>query len=268
MRKKKTYPRFFDPSEIIQDREKSNHGTTIYIRCLDCDGPAWFDVAKRYGQCYICSKVQKLHKQYKAWIDEDIFDAFGIDASVYRRQVNQEPETIEPYPLSQQARDYIRSRGISQQTLLHFPVFQEVRHWKITWLCWQNVSGSYELREIFGSQRGMPSGSTKTYSRFELRPGRRFVVGEGIFDTLSYAQLNGYDADTYIVLNSTNCSNLLISDMTTWDVERVTLALDADRAGMEAIRKLYRAFSPIIAVTVNHPPKVGKDWNDILMEEM
>jgi len=264
MAKKREFPRFCDPSEFSQDKGKSNHGRTIYVRCLECDGPAYFDVEKRYGQCYSCSKVHKLHKHYKNWSDDDIFDAIGIDASVYHRQVGKTTETIQPYPLSQRARDYISSRGISQKTLLLFRCFQEVERWGKKWLYWRNIAGGCELREIFGKEKR--SQAPKTYSRFDLRLGKRFVVGEGIFDILSYAQLHGYNADTYIALNSTTSTKLLISDMPNWDVEHVTLALDQDKAGKNAIRELCQAFEPIMEVTVDLPEKVGQDWNDILME--
>ena len=148
-----------------------------------------------------------------------------------------------------------------------FPVLQEVTHWGKTWLCWTNVAGSYELREVFGTERAMPRGSTKTYSRFDVRPGAHVVVGEGLFSVLSYAQLHAYVPDCYVVLNSTSCVAHLIRDLPTWDVEQVTLACDADEAGMRAKRELYRAFASRFPITIDHPPKVGKDWNDLLLEE-
>jgi hypothetical protein len=93
-------------------------------------------------------------------------------------------------------------------------------------------------------------------------------VGEGLFSVLSYAQLHDYPADTYIVLNSTSTTKDLIRDLPSWDVEQVTLALDTDPAGMQAMRDLYRAFaSHHLPIKIDHPPKVGRDWNDILLEE-
>jgi hypothetical protein len=164
---------------------------------------------------------------------------------------------------------YIASRGVSHKTLLLFPVLQEVKHWGKTWLCWLNVAGSYELREVFGTERAMPRGSTKTYSRFDHRPGAHVVVGEGLFSVLSYAQLHDYVPDCYVVLNSTSCVHHLIRDLPTWEVEQVTLALDTDAAGFSAIRELYGAFvSHGFHITRDHPPKVGTDWNDILLEEL
>jgi hypothetical protein len=145
-----------------------------------------------------------------------------------------------------------------------FRCFQEVERWGKKWLYWPNVAGGYELRDIFGKEKR--SHAPKTYSRFDLHPGKRFVVGEGIFDILSYAQLNDYNADTYIVLNSTTSTKGLIADMSMWEVEHATLALDKDKAGMTAMRELYQAFSAIMAVTADLPPKIGQDWNDVLME--
>jgi hypothetical protein len=94
------------------------------------------------------------------------------------------------------------------------------------------------------------------------------VVGEGLFSVLSYAQLHGYEPDIYIVLNSTITTKHLIRDLPTWDVQQVTLALDTDAAGFSAQRELYGAFATHnLHITVDHPPRVGKDWNDILLEE-
>ena len=106
------------------------------------------------------------------------------------------------------------------------------------------------------------------YSRVDLRPGAHVVVGEGLFSVLSYAQLHDYAPDSYVVLNSTSCVQDLIRDLPTWGVEQVTLALDADAAGMQAKRELYGAFVSHVHINVDHPRTVGKDWNDILLEEL
>ena len=268
MSSKRNLPRFCHPDEFDQDPGKQNHFPTVYIRCLDCGGPAWFNITKRAGQCYTCGKVHKLHQHYKDWSDADIAAQCDLTLPAYRTRVSQEPEIIHPVPLSSRALAYIESRGISHKTLLLFPVLQEVKHWGKTWLCWLNVAGSYELREIFGTKRAMPRGSTKTYSRFDLRPGTHVVVGEGLFSVLSYAQLHDYVPDRYVVLNSTSCVQHLIRDLPTWDVEQVTLALDTDAAGMQAKRELYGAFVSHVHIKVDHPRIVGKDWNDILLEEL
>jgi len=226
------------------------------------------NIAKRAGQCYTCGKVHKLHKHYKDWSDADIVAQCALTLPTYHTQTSREPTIIHPVPLSSQALRYIASRGISQKTLLFFPVLQEVKHWGKTWLCWLNAAGSYELREIFGTERAMPRGSTKTYSRFDLRPGTHVVVGEGLFSVLSYAQLHNYVPDRYVVLNSTSCVAHLIRDLPTWSVEQVSLALDADAAGFSAMRELCGAFAPPLQITRHHPPTRGKDWNDILLEEI
>ena len=265
----RNFPRFCDPNEFEQDPGKQNHFPTVYIRCLDCEGPAWFNISKRAGQCYTCGKVHKLHKHYKDWSDDAIVAQCDLTLPAYQIPTSREPETIHPVPLSSQALRYIASRGISQKTLLFFPVLQEVKHWGKTWLCWTIVAGSYELREVFGTERAMPRGSTKTYSRFDLRPGTHVVVGEGLFSALSYAQLHNYVPDRYVVLNSTSCVAHLIRDLPTWDVEQVTLALDTDLAGFSAMRELYSAFvSHHVQIKVDHPRTVGKDWNDILLEDI
>jgi hypothetical protein len=260
-------PRFCDPDDFVQDKGKQNHFPIVYVRCLDCGGPAWFDISKRAGQCYTCDKVHKLHKHYKAWSDADIAAQCDLTLPAHRSRISQEPEIIHPVPLSSRALRYIDSRGISHKTLLLFPILQEVKHWGKSWLCWTNVAGSYELREIFGTARAMPRGSTKTYSRFDLRPGAHVVIGEGLFSVLSYAQLHDYVPESYVVLNSTSCVQHLIRDLPTWEVEQVTLALDTDEAGFSAMRELCGAFAPPLQITRHHPPTRGKDWNDILLEE-
>jgi len=47
----RNFPRFCDPDEFDQDPGKQNHFPTVYVRCLDCGGPAWFNITKRAGQC-------------------------------------------------------------------------------------------------------------------------------------------------------------------------------------------------------------------------
>jgi hypothetical protein len=269
MKPHRNLPRFCDPDEFEQDPGKPNHFPTVYVRCLDCGGPAWFNISKRAGQCYKCNKVHKLHRHYKDWTDTAIVARCDLTLPAYRTQTSREPETIHPVPLASQALRYIESRGISHKTLLLFPVLQEVKHWGKPWLCWLNVAGSYELREIFGTERAMPRGSTKTYSRFDLRPGTHVVVGEGLFSLLSYAQLHDYVPDRYVVLNSTSCVQHLIRDLPTWGVEQVTLALDTDEAGMQAQRELCGAFlTHNLHIKLDHPPHVGQDWNDMLMEDI
>ena len=268
MQPHRNFPRFCDPEVFVQDPGKQNHFPTVYIRCLDCEGPAWFNIADRYGQCYTCAKVHKLHKHYKDWSDADIVAQCDLILPGTHTRVSQEPETIHPVPLSSLALGYIRLRGITQKTLQYFPLLQEVKHWGKTWLCWRNVAGSYELREMGGEGKSMPRGSTKTYSRVDIRAGTHVVIGEGLFSVLSYAQLHDYVPDRYVVLNSTSCVQHLIRDLPTWDVQQVTLALDADAAGMQAKRELYRAFaSHHLNIKIDHPPRVGKDWNDFLLEE-
>ena len=180
-RARPSLPRFCDPEEFSQDPRKTNHGSTLYVRCLDCGGPAWFDLSKRVGQCYTCSTIHKLHKHYKHWSDDAILDACDLRLPDYYMPGTRAPEIIHPIPLSSRALAYIASRGITPQTLTLFPFLHEVEHWGKRWLCWQNVAGSYELRELFGKERAMPRGSTKTYSRFVRRPGTHVVLGEGLF---------------------------------------------------------------------------------------
>src|SRR6266481_2219662 len=129
MKPTRNLPRFCDPEEFVQDPGKQNHFPTVYIRCLACGGPAWFNLADRYGQCYICHKVHKLHKHYKAWSDDAIGARCDLTLSASRTRGSKEPETIHPVPLSSRAWAYIQSRGITQKTLLLFPVLQEVTHW-------------------------------------------------------------------------------------------------------------------------------------------
>src|SRR2546426_205600 len=116
MKPYRNLPCFCDPDEFEQDKGKQNHIPTVYIRCLDCGGPAWFNISKRYGQCYTCDKVHKLHRHYKDWSDEAILARCDLALPAYRTRVNSQPEIIHPVPLSSRALAYIQSRGISQKT--------------------------------------------------------------------------------------------------------------------------------------------------------
>src|SRR5438477_2451817 len=112
MKPKRDLPRFCDPDEFDQDPGKQNHFPTVYIRCLDCGGPAWFHFTKRYGQCYKCAKVHKLHKHYKDWSDDAVVARCDLTLPAYRTRAHSEPEIIHPVPLSSRALAYIESRGI------------------------------------------------------------------------------------------------------------------------------------------------------------
>src|SRR5712691_4413957 len=124
MPRTRAFPRFCDPEDFVQDTGKQNHFPTVYIRCLDCGGPAWFNIAKRYGQCYACDKVHKFHQHYRTWSDDAIIARCDLTLPAYQTQTTHEPETINPVPLSSRALAYIQSRGITQKTLLLFPVLQ------------------------------------------------------------------------------------------------------------------------------------------------
>ena len=87
----RNFPRFCDPDEFEQDPGKQNHFPTVYIRCLDCGGPAWFNISKRAGQCYTCDKVHKLHKHYKDWSDDAIVAQCDLTLPDYHTPTSREP---------------------------------------------------------------------------------------------------------------------------------------------------------------------------------
>ena len=268
-----TYLRFFHPFELKQDEGKKNHGRTIYFRCLDCDGPALFDIEKRSSYCYQCNKIHKLHTKYKGWSAKEIVKEMNLISSyTYKRNIKVKPESqqlLNPYPLSQRALEYIHSRGISDQTLFHFPILQEIRVKGKKWLCWKNIEDCFELREIFGTGKEVPAGSRKNYSLINLKSSsKNYIIFEGLFDAMSYAQIHNYPEASYVILNSTGNINKFISNASNLDISEMKLALDCDRPGMEGIKKLYRFFSPRMKVIVDHPPKVNTDWNAYLMEQL
>ena len=199
---------FVHPYDLLLHDTKQPHGNTIYAYCRECDGTVKFNLDERKEWCFSCESVVKLHKMYQEMSDEDLLDAFGVDlpSSHYNgackpEYVAREPETIIPRPLSQHALDYIISRGITEQTLAVLPMLKETTHWGKPWLCWRNVAGSYELRSIGGSDKSMPRGSIKTYSQALIREEMKtLVICEGVFSTLSYAQLFHYAPDVYITL--------------------------------------------------------------------
>jgi hypothetical protein len=214
---------------------------------------------------------------YQEMSDIDLIDAFGADLpSSYdggRRRsetVAREPETIIPGPLSQHALTYIASRGITAQTLAVLPILKETTHWGTQWLCWDNVAGSYELRAIGGNEKAMPRGSTKTYSLKHIRPElKTLVICEGVFSTLSYAQLFHYAPDIYITLNSVSNVSKVVDALSIWiecGVEQIILALDFDKPGRQATRAFNSAMRGKIAVRIEPFLCPAGDWNDQLME--
>jgi hypothetical protein len=291
-------PRFYfaDPDELLLHETKPPHGNTIYVYCRECDGTVMFKLDKRDGYCFSCESVIKLHKMYKEMSDDELCERFGVEhsssrltgacasdkamcapcggaGSGSRAQRTQAPETISPGPLSHQARQYIASRGITAQTLTVLPLLKETTHWGKPWLCWRNVAGSYELRAIGGSEKGMPRGSTKTYAQAVIRPAaKQLVICEGVFSTLSYAQLHAYEPDIYITLNSVSVVPKMVQAFPAWracGVEEVILALDLDEAGRKATKGLYTALRSTVMVRVRYPETTqGCDWNDRLLEVM
>ena len=270
---------FAPPYDLLLHDTKQPHGNTIYVYCRACGETALFNLDKRDGYCFGCASVIKLHKMYKEMSDEDLLDAFGVDlpSSHYSSArkpdtVAQEPETIIPGPLSQQALTYIASRGISAQTLSLLPILKETTCYGKQWLCWCNEAGSYELRGIGGKDKSLPRGSTKTYSRAHIPPEtKKLVICEGVFSTLSYAQLFDYEPDIYITLNSVSTVRKIMADLPTWvecGVEQVILALDFDPQGRKAARELYRAMKGKIAARPEPMILPLCDWNDQLMEMM
>jgi hypothetical protein len=214
---------------------------------------------------------------YQEISDEELLDVFGVDLpsshdSGGRRSetVAREQEKIIPGPLSQQALAYIASRGITAQTLSRLPILQETTHWGRQWLCWRNVAHSYELRSTGGSEKSMPRGSIKTYSLKQIRPEMKtLVICEGVFSTLSYAQLFHYAPDVYITLNSVSTARKVLDALPKWigcGVELVVLALDFDKPGRQATRELKNAMKGKIAVRLEPFLLPLCDWNDQLME--
>ena len=270
---------FFDPHDVLLHETKRPHSNKIYFYCSKCDGTVLFNLDERNGWCYGCESVVKLHKMYQEMSEEDLIDAFGVDLPSShdgggRRPapVAREPEIIIPGPLSQQALAYIASRGITEQTLSLLPILKETTCYGKPWLCWRNVAGSYELRSIGGCDKSMPRGSTKTYSQAHIRPElKTLVICEGIFSTLSYAQLFHYAPDVYITLNSVSTVRKVVDALPIWrecGVEQIILALDFDPQGRRATKELSRAMKGKIAVRVERFLCPAGDWNDQLMEMM
>jgi hypothetical protein len=275
---------FVRPDELLLHDTKQPHGNTIYLYCQECPGTMMFNLDQKDGYCFSCGRVIKLHKMYKTTSYEELLDAFGVDlaSSHYdggRRPetVAREPETVAretekiiPGPLSQHALTYIASRGISPQTLSVLPVLKEASCYGRQWLCWRNVAGSYELRSIGGSDKSMPRGSVKTYSQAVIRSEtKQLVICEGIFSTLSYAQLFDYEPDMYVTLNSVSVKAKVVQDFPQWiacGVEQIILALDFDPQGRRATRALYSAMQGKISVRIEPFLLPKCDWNDQLME--
>jgi len=270
---------FVHPYDLLLHDTKQPHGNTIYAYCRECDGTVKFNLDERKGWCFSCESVVKLHKMYQEMSNEELSDAFGValpssshDGGRSPATVTREPETIIPGPLSQQALTYIASRGITAQTLSVLPMLKETTHWGKPWLCWRNRAGSYELRGIGGKDKAMPRGSTKTYSQACIRDEtNKLVICEGVFSTLSYAQLFHYEPDIYITLNSVSTVRKFVDALPIWiesGVEQIILALDFDPQGRKAARELYRAMKGKIAVRPEPMILPLCDWNDQLMEMM
>jgi hypothetical protein len=177
---------------------------------------------------------------------------------------------IIPRPLSPQALAYIASRGITAQTLAVLPILKETTHWGKQWLCWRKVLGGYELRSIGGDEKRLPRGNPKTYSQALIRPElKTLVICEGVFSTLSYAQLFHYAPDIYITLNSVSNVSKVVDAFPTWiedGVEQIILALDFDKPGRQTTRALHSAMKGKIAVRSEPFLLPLCDWNDQLME--
>jgi hypothetical protein len=283
--------------ELNPDRNKSsNIGKDIYILCPDtdsfCSGHGYLALATKFGQCYTCGVTYKLHKQYHSWSEERLISTLFADNGVSQGRLDtldtakpsHPTPVVQPPPdppqltttrLSDKAKEYIYSRGLTEKTRLQFYWLAETHLWGSEWLCWSNESGGYELREIGGfNRRAMPLGSTKDISLKRVgNPGgyqgpRTLVITEGLFSAMSHHQLREGKFGDYIILNSvTMVSRVANHDWSKFG--QVRLALDLDEAGQKGKVQLAKFFLmnyPQINIEVDHPPIWG-DWNEYLLAQ-
>ena len=96
--------------------------------------------------------IHRFHTKYRSLSDEEIYKDLGCENVVRKRQRQAAipPEVFTPQPLGQLGRSYLASRGITPMTLANFPILYEAHYVNRDWICWLNVSGFYELRQIGG----------------------------------------------------------------------------------------------------------------------
>lgn len=104
-------------------------------------------------------------------------------------------------------------------------------------IAFANEQGGYELRNALCKGGTSPKG----ISILKKNNDAAWVVFEGFFDMLSFATLCGKMKHNYLVLNSISFVERAIEAMKGFDNTQIFIALDNDKAGDEATKKLLTA---------------------------
>jgi hypothetical protein len=253
-----------------------SEGTQLVFDCPECQGTATFSLIKRVGWCYACRRTIKLHTCYKR---TPIPQLFGhIVQHLSREHSGHDTVTdrtaIITRPLSHSAWAYIDSRGIDPAVVERFGLLEETTYHGTLYLAWPTSPGNYELRAVGPTQthraKITPKGHEKSFSLARLIPqATTCVISEGLFSTLSYAQLTQRLEAWYVILNSVENRRQLsarLAEFTAAGITEVILALDRDEAGYRAMVDLAQAChqAGLHHITLHLPPKAGDDWNDVL----
>lgn len=262
---------YIHPAQIsgsILGTENGKNGKNILFSCLECGGKASICPAIWSGHCFTCGKLYCFHSSVtKEDIQAELAIA-GIKIDLSQPAGKQELEIIIPEKLSQDSLDYIASRGIEASTVELFPglMSEYVKHGHKN-LIWLNESYRWEIRGIKSTFKGSQKGGTKDITVINKGNNKAMVL-EGIFDFLSYVQLQGYDPEiTYIVMNSTsNKDNLIEYIRKSSNISQLILSLDNDEAGKKTMQAIQSSLDHINIV--EEFPGIEGDWNDYLLKKL
>lgn len=277
--------------------------------CPNCGGKDRFRFANTKGRGeYFCSGCEHgdgidLLKKINGWdfktaakkVDEIVGSAIEIKPRPQRtigqikRTLNNLRKRIEPLNNSKSACDYLRSRGISEDTLCNLMpeigVIKGLEYWeggKITQrfdtiICRMKKLGqpiSYHLTYTQNGKKAPVQIQRKVMTPTENKNGsvvelfdhsHELGIAEGIETAMSAYQ--GFKIPTWAALDCQSMKEFVVPR----GVTKLYIFGDNDagRAGQEAAEVLRKKaqFSGI-DVVVSIPAQVGHDWNDVLMADV
>jgi 5S rRNA maturation endonuclease (ribonuclease M5) len=162
-------------------------------------------------------------------------------------------------------KEYLKSRGVYPlpQFSPVYPVLYEYRGKRWYGIGMKTISASWVIRQTLKREnfaRYLFSG--KADISFWSGRNRKLVVVEGMFDALSLRKLRK-EIDNIIILNSVALYHRFLDWIRGKHFEKVVLALDNDEAGLNTVKRLYKAL--IRDYSVSFLRYEGKDLNDYLL---
>jgi hypothetical protein len=161
------------------------------------------------------------------------------------------------------AEDYLRSRGIRDETLVHFALAYEAdEHGNALF---RHGNGGAEIK---GPGRKHFTLGEKSYWMHGPDDAEVIVVAESALDALAHAQTHGLPERTLYVSHGGRCGDHVfsrIAEMAAAMGADLLSAADNDEHGERYAQQLAAAADEVGLTAYRDMPPVGKDWTDALV---